>query len=82
MKIKDLQIDQVGEGICKCMKTKGREKRRQMITHPSRLWIKRRRVRGVVAEAPPRRVFCTKSLDLLDCKGVEVLRSDKEFAVG
>ena len=28
---------------------------------------------------PPIRVFCTKSLDLLDSKGVDYFGSDKEF---
>jgi hypothetical protein len=35
---------------------------------------------GGFAEAPPTRVFCKKSLDLLDCKGVEFFESDKELA--
>ena len=32
------------------------------------------------SEVPPPRVFCRKSLDLLDCKGVDFFGSDKEFA--
>jgi hypothetical protein len=29
---------------------------------------------------PTLRVFCAKSVDLLDCKGVEFFGNDKEFA--
>ena len=36
--------------------------------------------RRVVAEVPPTRVFCQKSVDLLDCKGVEFFGDDEEFA--
>ena len=31
-------------------------------------------------EPPPTRVFCRKSVDLLDCKGVDFFESDKESA--
>jgi len=33
------------------------------------------------AEVPPPRVFCQKSLDLLDNKGVDSFRGDKESVI-
>jgi hypothetical protein len=41
-------------------------------------------VRGVAQNsfgAPPPRVFCSKSLDLFDYKGVDFFRDDKESAI-
>jgi hypothetical protein len=59
--------------MCGRERSQGRERRTTMIAL-------RRRGRGTVAVVPHTPVFCRKSLDLLDCKGVEFFVSDKEFA--
>ena len=60
-----------GKAIRKTMKTKGRQKRcmHSGETQGSRL-----------SERHPPPVFYRRSLDLLECKGVDVFRNDKEFA--
>jgi hypothetical protein len=58
------------KGICKSMKTKGRGKNVGSATEAQR---------HEVGGHPPPRVFCTKSVDLLDSKGVDSFESAKEF---
>jgi hypothetical protein len=59
-----------GKAIRKTMKTKGRQKGASI----------GRDATIEMSEMHPPPVFCRKSSDLLDCKGLDVFRDDKEFA--
>jgi hypothetical protein len=74
MKMKKIKIDQGGQagtGICKRMKTKRDEGREENDNAEAQ------RARSC-GRGTPLRVFFEKSVDLLDCKGVEFFGDDKE----
>jgi hypothetical protein len=58
---------------------KAEQKRRQRITHPSRLGVKRRRGRGAVAEIPHPRYFGKKGCKLLKTKNGDRKKRGKRF---
>jgi hypothetical protein len=69
-----------GKGICKAMKTKGGSRRAALTK--LQLSRERRVCKLLIPQVSdfglyPPRVFWQKSVDLLDCKGLDVFRDDK-----